>query len=74
MCRNLNHEVTTLSAVLSIIHHPIVAVNVPIETVNRRLPISEVVAHKDLGGDNQLFPHQHLLQTAAGNMFLEGMQ
>jgi hypothetical protein len=57
--------------VLSIVHHPIVAVNVQIETVNRRLPIVEVVAHKDLRGDNQLFPQQHLLQTAVGIMFLE---
>jgi hypothetical protein len=57
--------------VLSIVHHPIAAVNVQIETVNRRLPTVVVVARKDPGGDNQLFTNQHLLQTAVGIMFLE---
>jgi hypothetical protein len=32
----------------------------------------EVVAQKDLGGDHQIFLPKHLLQTAAGILFLEG--
>jgi hypothetical protein len=31
----------------------------------------EAVVRKDLDGDRQLFPPKHLLQTAAGIVFLE---
>jgi hypothetical protein len=60
--------------VLSIVHHPTVAVNIQMETVNTRLPIAEAVAHKELGGDNQLFPHQYFFKLLLESCFLKGMQ
>jgi hypothetical protein len=52
---------------------PVVAVIVQRETVNRGPLIVDVVAHKDLGGDHQLYPPKHLLQMAARTMFLKRM-
>jgi hypothetical protein len=54
-----------------VVRHPVVAVIVHIGTVNRTPLVVEAVAHKDPGGNRQLFPPKHLLQTAVGIMFLE---
>jgi hypothetical protein len=61
----------TLSAALPMVRRPVVAVIVHIGTVKRRILKVEAVAHKDLGGDRQLFPPKHLLQIAVGIVFLE---
>jgi hypothetical protein len=63
-----HNAVPTLSGL-----RPVVTVIVHIGTINWRLLIVEAVAHKDLGGDRQLFPPKKLLQIAVRIVFLEGM-
>jgi hypothetical protein len=53
------------------VHLPVVAVDVQIETANRRPMTVEAVARKDLGGDHQLFPPKYLLQTTDEIVFLQ---
>jgi hypothetical protein len=60
--------VSTLTAVLPLVRH---LVNVQTETASSMSLIAEAVAHKDLEGDRQVFPPKHLLQAAAGILFLE---
>jgi hypothetical protein len=66
-----HHAITTVSAALAVVHRPNVTVIVHIETVSRRPLVAEAVTHEGLGGDSQLFLTKHILQTAAGIVFLE---
>jgi hypothetical protein len=53
------------------VRRPVVAVIVDVGTANRMPFRVKAVAHKDLGGDRQLFPPKHLLPTAVGIVFFE---
>jgi hypothetical protein len=59
-----------MSVALPLIRRLVVAV-VQIETVNVKILIVEVVEHKDLEGNRQLFPQEYLLKTAVGILLLE---
>jgi hypothetical protein len=58
-----SYAVFTFSATMPIVHHPAAGVIGWKESANRRPLTVKVVAHKDLGGECQLFPLKHLLYT-----------
>jgi hypothetical protein len=46
--------------------HAVLVVIIHIETLNKRALKVKGVAHKDPGGEHQLFSPKHLLKTSAG--------